>query len=160
MIRGAILAAGLLAAGATTASSAEITFVGSIKILTATAQCQGPHAGNIDSSHFHPYLAGNAQQTDHSEGITTVYNYGGWGVNLANHVFDTTARVATDSGLGWGGTYTNPSSIVKLTLRSPATITNATQFVLLQGQITRPNGDGGGLACVTTFEAAYVRDNN
>ena len=160
MIRGAILAAGLLAVGATAASAAEITFVGTIKILTATAQCQGTQAGNIDSSHFHPYLAGNAQQTDHSEGITTVYNYGGWGVTIQNHVFDTTPRAATDNGLGWGGTYTNPNSVVKFTLRSPATITNATQFVVLQGQITRPNGDPGGLACVTTFEAAYVRDNN
>lgn len=57
MIRRALLAATLLACGATTAA-AEIVFVGTIKIVARTAQCQNVRLNDYARSTFHPAAVG------------------------------------------------------------------------------------------------------
>jgi hypothetical protein len=154
MIRAAILAAGLLAVGAT-AASAETVFQGIYKITAVTAGCIGfPNTGITATAAWHPLFAG---QGDQSEGISIYNQFGGNGYTLLNHVWDTTFRIARSGGLGWGGPFFRPTAEwaqVRLTFRSPATTTNTTPRVVLIGQIKRPLGNAnGGLNCVATFEA-------
>ena len=155
MIRGAILAAGLLAVGAT-AASAETVFSGMIRITAATAQCQGSHVGDISPSRFHPFFAG---QTTQAEGLTFVYPLGGSGYSLSNHIFDATFRAVQSGYLGSSGVVVLPGahwSQIGAVVR-PA-ITNTTPTVVLRGQIKRPDDDGGGLACVVNFTGVYVKE--
>jgi hypothetical protein len=158
MFRGAILAAGLLAVGAT-AASAETVFRGVYKVTAVTAGCTGfPQVGDIQTAQFHPFFAG---QGDTSEGMSVAYQFGGDGWTLGNHIWDATFRTAQSGGLGWGGPFIRPQAQwaqVRLVVRSPATITATTPRAVLIGQIKRPNGnDNGGLNCTVTFEADLVK---
>ena len=159
MIREAILAAGLLAVGAT-AASAETVFRGVFTVKAVTAGCIGyPNVGDTGTAQFHPFFAA---QSDKSEGLSVYWQFGGDGWALQNHIWDATFRVAGRSGgLGWGGPFirsTTEAAQVRLTLRSPATINSTTPRAVLIGQIKRPHGnDNGGLNCTMTFEADLLK---
>ncbi len=129
---------------------------GTIKVTAKTAQCQNQNVGDIAASRFHPLIAG---QGDQSEGFSFVYNLGGVGYNLQNHVLDTTFRTVVTGGLGWGGVYTQQTShFAKIQVLAHATVTASTQLLVLKGKIQRPDDDPGGLACVIDFTATYVKE--
>lgn len=153
MIRGAILAAGLIAVGGN-AASAETVFHGSIKITAVSAQCQDVNVGDQATSSFHPNIAGNNTFT----GLSFVHSYSAIGYGLGNVPFDATFRNATSGGVGWGDVYNWTGSQIRKTFQSPATITNTTLQVLLRGQIKKHDNDPGGALCIATFIASYVKD--
>ena len=148
-----ILAAGLLLALSSTAS-AEIIFQGTLK-WTSADWCLYERPGAAYTSAYHPRLAGNMNFS----GLTTLYQFGGAGYQLTGADFNATYRPVEGVGLGWSG-YTFKNAYIRVTERSPATITAGTPFVTLKGQIMRPGNDPGvnGKICVVSFEGAYRRE--
>lgn len=160
MIRGAILAAALTAAG-TTAASAEVVFIGTIKITAVTAQCQNVHANDVNPSTFHPKIVGNGNFS----GLSWVGTYSARGHSLDGRAFDATFRTVITGGVGWGDTFTTTAAQraqIAVTSYSPAlaSINASTQTLTIRGQIKRLFNDPGGLACVATFIGNYVKDSN
>lgn len=159
MIRGAILGAVLIAGGTTTAS-AEIVFVGTIKITAQTAQCQRNRVNDVANSTFHPLVAGNQSFA----GLSWVWTHYSKGHGLAGRNFDTVFRVVQTGGVGWGDPYivnATRQAQIRIISSVPAAgaITAATPAVQMTGQIRRFDDDPGGLACVFTFIANYVKDS-
>ena len=145
----ALLAIGIVPA------AAETVFVGVVKIASVTSQCQNFRTG-VATSRFHPFFTG---QTDSSEGFSLVWQFGGDSYILRSRALDGTFRSAESGGLGWGGIFTFPSNQwaqIALTSARP-TINATTTSVTLKGQIKRPAGDPGGLACVATFVGTYLK---
>ncbi len=159
MVKGIILAA-LLSAGATTAS-AEVVFIGTIKITAVTAQCQNVHVNDVNPSTFHPKIVGNGNFS----GLSWVGTYSARGHVLDNVAFDATFRTVKTGGVGWGDPYTAAQATwaqIAVTSYSPAlgSINTSTPTLILRGQIKRLFNDPGGLACVATFIGTYVKDSN
>jgi hypothetical protein len=155
MVKGLILAA-LLSAGATTAS-AEVVFVGTIKITAVTAQCQNVHVNDTNPSTFHPKIAGNSPFS----GLSWVGTYSARGHALNNAAFDATFRTVKTGGVGWGDAFIAPQATwaqIRVTSYSPAlgSINASTPTVTLRGQIKRLFDDPGGSACIATFVGTYV----
>ena len=159
MVRGIILAA-LLSAGVTTAS-AEVVFIGTIKITAVTPQCQNVNVNDHDQSTFHPKITGNASFS----GLSWVGSHGARGHGLDNLAFDATFRTVITGGFGWGDTFTVPPAEraqIKVTSYTPGigSINASTPTLILRGQIKRLFNDPGGLACIATFLGTYVKDSN
>lgn len=160
MIRGALLAAALLA-GATNSASAEIVFVGTIKITAQTAQCARNRVNEFANSAFHPAAVGG---NDNFAGLSWVWTHYSRGHGLVGRNFDATFRTVQTGGVGWGDPYivnAARQSQIRIMSSVPAVgaITTATPTVQLNGQIRRFDDDAGGLACVYTFIANYVKDS-
>lgn len=163
MIRGTLLAAALLA-GATSATLAETVFVGAITITAVTPQCTTVRVNDRAASVFHPNIVGN-QSTAGLSWVWDFYSRGhaihSSGTPRVN--FDGTFRSVQTGGTGWGDAYIWPSTKwaqIRVTSYTPAlaSINSSTPSVTIVGQIRRPNNDSGGLACVATFRASYVKD--
>lgn len=161
MVRSALLAVALLA-GSITAASAEIVFVGTIKITAKTAQCQHDRVNDVANSTFHPASVGGNRNF---AGLSWVWTHYARGHGLVGRNFDTTFRVVQTGGVGWGDPYivdATRQSQIRIISSVPAVgaITAATPAVQMTGQIRRFGDDPGGLACVFTFIANYVKDSN
>lgn len=165
MIRGALLAAAIFACSGT-AALAETVFVGAITFTAVTSQCTTVRANDRAASVFHPNIVGN-QGTAGLSWVWDFYSRGhaihSSGAPRVN--FDGTFRSVQTGGTGWGDAYIWPSTKwaqIRVTSYTPAlaNINSSTPFVTIIGQIKRPNNDGGGLACVATFNATYVKDRS
>ena len=160
MMKRAILAAALLAA-ATATASAEIVFVGTIKITAVSPQCQNINVNDINQSSFHPRVAGNANFS----GISWVSNHSARGHGLNGLAFDATFRTVVTGGVGWGDPYEVDAARraqIRVLSYTPAlaNITNTTPTLTILGQVRRLFEDPGGLACIATFVGTYVKDSN
>lgn len=165
MIRQTLLATAILACSGAVAL-AETVFVGAITITAVTPQCTTVHVNDRAASVFHPNIAGN--QT--TAGLSWVWDFYSRGHAIHSNAttrvnFDGTFRSVETGGTGWGDSYIWPSikwAQIKVTSYAPAlaSINSSTPFVNISGQIRRPNNDGGGLACIATFQASYVKDRS
>lgn len=163
MIRQTLLAAAIFACSGT-AALAETVFVGAITITAVTSQCTTVRANDRAASVFHPNIVGNQS----TAGLSWVWDFYSRGHALHSSGtprlnFDGVFRSVQTGGTGWGDAYIWPSTKwaqIRVTSYTPAlaNINSSTPFVTIIGQIKRPNNDGGGLACVATFHASYVKD--
>lgn len=163
MIRRALLAVAL-AAGSTTVALAETVFVGAIVFTSVTPQCTTVRVNDRAASVFHPNIAGNQS----TAGLSWVWDFYSRGHAIHSNTtvrqnFDGTFRSVQTGGTGWGDAYIWPSTKwaqIRVTSYTPtlANINSSTPVVTIIGQIRRPNNDGGGFACVATFQASYVKD--
>jgi hypothetical protein len=157
MLRKMVLAA--LLSAAPTIASAEVVFVGTIINVAVTPQCQFSGAGDRYPSVFHPKITGN----ENFSGLSWIRGHYAVGHLLGGIAFDTNVRTVETGGVGWGDTYFKPAAEraqIRISSSVPAigSINTGTQTVILNGQIKRPFGDPGGLACVITFRGTYVKD--
>lgn len=158
MIRGLFLA-GALSAFFATAASAEVVFVGTISITKVTAQCANVHVGEHHNSTFHPFRPFNAGFS----ALSLVDDHSARGHQLDGAAFDATLRTVKTGGVGWGNLYTSQTpSQIAVTSYAPllSKITAKTLSLTIKGKIARLYDDPGGLACVATFIASYVKDQN
>ncbi|MCO5163251.1 MAG: hypothetical protein M9939_19125 [Mesorhizobium sp.] len=163
MIKRTLLAVAL-AAGSTTAASAETVFVGAIVFTAVTPACTTVRAKDRAASVFHPNIDGNQS----TAGLSWVWDFYSRGHAIhstlpARQNFDGTFRSVQTGGTGWGDAYIWPSTKwaqIRVISYSPAlaNINSTTPFVTITGQIRRPNNDSGGFACVATFHGTYVKD--
>lgn len=151
MIKGAIVATALVAVG-TTSALAEIVFGGAFVVTAVTSQCQDTSVGKSGTSQFHPNVAGNLNFS----AISFVHQFYATGYKLPSLPFDSTFRNVQSGGVGWGDPFTWTGSQVRLLTTLPS-ITTATRFVSLKGQIKKFERDSGGATCVVTFDASYIR---
>lgn len=161
MIKRALLAVALLA-GSAGVASAEIVFVGTIKITAQTAQCGRQRVNDNAVSVFHPAAVGGNQNF---AGLSWLWQHYSKGHALGGRNFDATFRTVTTGGTGWGDAYivgATRQAQIRIMTSVPAVgaITATTPAVQMTGQIRRFDDDPGGLACVFTFIANYVKDSN
>ncbi len=153
MFKGAMFAAAIIMAGATTAS-AEITFSG-IFTITAANGCENVQKGEHWPSRFHPAFAG---QSDHSEGFTIVLDFGAQGYRTEDgNLSDGDFEPVQTGGVGWGGVYILPKNqwarFGNFSFGDPTKKT-----LTVRGQAQRFLEDPGGLNCVVSFTALYTKD--
>ena len=166
MIRGALLAAAIFACSGT-AALAETVFVGAITFTAVTSQCTTVRVNERAASVFHPNIAGN-QRTAGLSWVWDFYSRGHaihTGATVPRVNFEGNFRSVQTGGTGWGDAYIWPSTKwaqIKVTSYTPAlaNINPSTPFVTIIGEIKRPNNDGGGVACVASFRASYVKDGS
>jgi len=164
MIRRTLLAAAILACSGT-AALAETVFVGAITFTSVTSQCTTVRVNDRSASVFHPNIVGNQS----TAGLSWVWDFYSRGHAIHSGAirqnFDGTFRSVQTGGTGWGDAYIWPSTKwaqIRVTSYTPAmaSINSSTPSVTIIGQIRRPNNDSGGLACVATFRASYVKDGS
>ncbi|WP_237151443.1 hypothetical protein [Oryzibacter oryziterrae] len=135
------------------AEAAQVRFRGTV-VFTATDHCAYQTKGSKYGSIYSPRNVGD--NGAHAV-VTLVYDLNAAALDLANAEFDSNFRKVTVTAVGDSG-WTS-SAQVRVTSRSPVPITTSTRFVTLRGQIKGPWEDPGygGLPCIASFDASYVR---
>jgi hypothetical protein len=77
----AIVAAAMAAA---TSASAETVYAGVVRTVAVTPECEFFDVGRLDTSHFHPNIAGNSAFS----AISFLQTFSAMGYKLNNNTFD------------------------------------------------------------------------